>query len=91
MILYCSHNEPVLTAVFDHMMNGIVEMSKCTVAQKQGENLFEVYKELFKEMAENVVSVDIILLDHYATLNILIMLIQFILLILPDISAMSHM
>ena len=73
------------------MMNGIVEMSKCTVAQKQGENLFEVYKELFKEMAENVVSVDIILLDHYATLNILIMLIQFILLILPDISAMSHM
>ena len=70
MILYCSHNEPVLTAVFDHMMNGIVEMSKCAVALKQGENLFEVYKELLKKMAENVVSVDTILLDHYATLNI---------------------
>ena len=91
MILYCSHNEPVLTAVFDHMMNGIVEMSKSTVAQKHGENLFEVYKELFKEMAENVVSVDIILLDHYASLHILIVLIKFILPILFDIFAISRM
>ena len=73
------------------MMNGIVEMSKSTVAQKHGENLFEVYKELFKEMAENVVSVDIILLDHYASLHILIVLINFLLRILLDIFAISRM
>ena len=47
----------LLTEVFDHVMSTIIELSKNPVAQKEGKNIFGVFRRLFDVMGEKVVIV----------------------------------
>ena len=54
--MFYRRDKKVFIEVFDHMMTMIVEISNSPVARKQGEHVFAVFKYMFNEMKDNVVS-----------------------------------